>query len=170
MTSLTKTNLWKNMAIAGGVLAAQALYLPTALAGEGVLSETVFERALHQDEQLSAHFDVNRELGRAWIDVDLTPESEGEVAQVSEVFNESVNGLYYDAASRQVIYRNGMARAVCAEDASFLWMKSLKETGQCQLRVSSETRKVDDGFHVREESLGKVVLQVSFDTPAISIR
>ncbi len=116
----------------GMALAAGALCLPAAQAAKGPISKTIFEREL-QDEELSAHFDVNRDLGRAWIDVQLTRYSEGDEAPYPTVFNEEVDGLSYDQASKQVIYRNGKTRVVCAEDSSFLWTTSLKETGQCRL-------------------------------------
>ncbi len=143
----------------GVALAAGALCLPAAQAAKGPISKTIFEREL-QDEELSAHFDVNRDLGRAWVDVALTPSDQGDEAVDPTVFNEAVDGLYYDRASKQVIYQKGKTRVVCAEDSSFLWSTSLKETGQCRLRVSSEEQKLDDGFHVRNETVGKVVFEV----------
>ncbi len=146
--------VFRNMAFAVG-----ALYLPAALAATGPLTKTVFERRL-QDEEVTAHFDANRERGRAWIAVEVIPFSQGDGAQEPEVFPRAVDGLYYDQASKQVIYRNGSSRIVCAEDSTFLWTVSLKETGQCRLRVSSETLKLDDGFDGREEIVGKVALEV----------
>ncbi len=151
----------------GAALAAGALYLPSAQAAKGATSKTVFESEL-QDQELTANFDVNRDLGRAWIDVKLIPYNQGDDAPDPQVFNEAVDGLYYDQASKQVIYRNGKTRVVCAEDSSFLWTTSLKETGQCRLNVSSEARKVDDGFHVRDETVGKVVFEVS-SSPAAAV-
>ncbi len=146
-------------------LAVGAFYLPAALAAQGAISKTVFERVL-QNEDLTAHFEVNRDLGRAWIDVELTPESPGSyiAAHEPEVLPRAVDGLYYDQASKQVIYRNGTNRVVCAEDSTFLWGKSLKETGQCPLSVTSETRQVDDGFNGHQEIVGKVVLELPLPT------
>jgi len=142
-------------------LAVGAFYLPVALAAKAGISKTIFERAL-QNQELSAHFDVNRDLGRAWIEVELTQDSPGIyiVTQEPEVFPRAVDGLYYDQASKQVIYRNGTTRVVCAEDSTFLWGKSLKETGQCPLSVTTETRQVDDGFNGHQETVGKVVLEL----------
>jgi hypothetical protein len=137
---------------------AVSFFLPAALAAPAPASETVFERTL-QNESLAAHFDVNRQLGRAWIDVELTPLDGGEI-QDRRVIPEALNGLYYDQARKQVIYRNGLAGVVCAEDSSFLGTTSLKDTGQCRLSVSSEIRRVDDGFNGREETVGRVVFEL----------
>lgn len=150
----------KKMAF-GVALAVGALYLPVALAAKGEISKTIFEREL-QNEDLTAHFDVNRDLGRAWIEVDVTEDLPGSYAEAQEpeVFSRAVDGLYYDQASKQVIYRNGTAQVVCAKDSTFLWGKSLEETGQCPLHVTSEKRQVDDGFNVHQETIGKVVLEL----------
>ena len=134
-----------------------ALFLTPVLAATAPASEKVFERPLH-NEDLAARFDVNRQLGRAWIDVELTSNTPSEIPE-SHVVPQALDGLYYDPVRRQVIYRTGTSGIVCAEDSSFLGIVSLKETGQCRLRVSAETRKVDDGFNGREETLGSVVFE-----------
>ena len=136
-----------------------ALFLTPALAATAPASEMVFQRPLH-NESLAARFDVNRQLGRAWIDVELTSDTPSEIPE-SQVVPEALNGLYYDPVRRQVIYRTDTSRTVCAEDSSFLGIITLKETGQCQLRVSTETRKVDDGFNGREETVGSVVFEAT---------
>jgi hypothetical protein len=122
-----------------------------------VFSKTVFERQL-DNEDLAAHFDVNRDLGRAWIDVVITDDY-SEIGE-PEVVRRPLDGLYYDPARKQVIYRNGAKGIVCAEDSNFLGIRSLKDTGQCKLRLSIGPRKVDDGFKVDEETVGKVTFEV----------
>jgi hypothetical protein len=121
-----------------------------------VFSKTVFERPL-DSEDLAAHFDVNRTLGRAWIDVVITDDY-SEIGE-PEVVREALDGLYYDPARKQVIYRNGAKGIICAEDFSFLGATSLKDTGQCKLRLSIGPRKVDDGFKVEEKTVGKVTFE-----------
>lgn len=134
-----------------------------ALAATTPVTKTVFEKPI-QDESLAAHFDVNRELGRAWIDVEVT-RTNGQLRD-PEVTPRALDGLYYDSASRQLIYRDGTERIVCAEDSHFLWTTALKETGQCRLLVSRETRKIDDGFNGRKETVGSVVFEAAPLGPA----
>jgi hypothetical protein len=136
------------------------LNIPIATAAGGMMTETIFEKPIQYDDDISAHFNVNRDLGRAWVEVQLTPPIEGDGVPEPEVIKEAVNGLYYDRDTKQVIYQKGPTRTVCAEDSTFLWTTGLKETGQCPLRASSQTRKVDDGFDLEDTLIGKVVLEV----------
>jgi hypothetical protein len=75
------------------------------------------------------------------------------------VISKTVEGLSYDPARKQVLYRTATESVVCAEDARFLWSTYLKATGQCLLTPFYEQRKVDDGFRIREQSVAKVVLE-----------
>ena len=120
----------------------------------------VFEQPVHNwGEEVSAVFAANRELGRAWVDVGVSSAVLGEEAPTVEVFPKAVEGLYYDPARKQVLYRAGAETIVCAEDATFLWRTYLKSTGQCVLSPRIEQRKVDDGFEIREQSVAKVIFE-----------
>jgi len=123
----------------------------------------VFEKPIDASkQQISAEFGVNRELGRAWIDVQIQETAYlGEGVPQSEVIMRILDGLYYDSAGKQVLYRTAAETIVCAEDGTFLWTTHLKSTGNCRLSPRSEQRKVDDGFNVREETVTKIV----FDAP-----
>jgi hypothetical protein len=151
----------KNVLSAGVVLTVCGGILPAALAqvapgAAGDVSQTVFERPLNH-ENLTAHFDVDRALGRAWIDVMIEPSDYPSREPI--VVRRKIDGLSYDSTRKAVIYQNGKQNVVCAKDSSFLGMTSLNVTGQCILRTSSETRKVDDGFTPKDESVGKVVFE-----------
>ncbi len=80
------------------------------------------------------------------------------------MISKKVDGLYYDPARKQVLYRTATETIVCAEDASFLWRTYLKSTGQCVLMPRSEQRKMDDGFRIREQTVAKVVLETQSST------
>jgi hypothetical protein len=151
----------KNVLRAGVVFTVCGWILPAASAqvapgAAGAVSQTVFERALNH-ETLTAHFDVNREFGRAWIDVMVEPSDYPSREPI--VVRRKIDGLSYDSTRKAVIYQNGKQKIVCAKDSSFLGMTSLNATGQCILRTSSETRRVDDGFTPKEEQVGKVVFE-----------
>ena len=121
----------------------------------------VFEAPLDNwNQEVSADFAANRELGRAWIDVQVESNALGEEPPDREVISKKVDGLYYDPARKQVLYRTATETIVCAEDASFLWRTYLKSTGQCVLMPRSEQRKIDDGFRIREQTVATVVLDV----------
>jgi hypothetical protein len=124
----------------------------------------VFEQPAWNKEVL-ATFAVNRELGRAWIDVQIQDTAYlGEGPPAREVIMRMLDGLYYDSARKQLLYRTGTESVVCAEDANLLWTTYLKSTGNCLLTSSTEQRKIDDGFNVHEQTVAKV----TFDARASS--
>jgi hypothetical protein len=90
----------------------------------------VFEAPLEiWNEKISTGFAVNRELGRAWVDVQVESPPPGEAAPYGEVISKRVEGLYYDSARKQVLYRTATGPIVCAEDATILWSTYLLPTG-----------------------------------------
>ena len=121
----------------------------------------VFEAPLDNwDQQISADFVANRELSRAWIDVHVgSTNSGGEERLDGQVISKAIEGLYYDPAHKQVLYRTATETIVCAEDATLLWTTYLKSTGKCQLTSFSEERKIDDGFKIREQTVAKVIFE-----------
>ncbi len=121
----------------------------------------VFEAPIvNWNQEVSANFAMNRELGRAWVDVQVeSNKSIGDEAPDREVASKAVEGLYYDSARKQVLYRTATETVVCAEDATFLWGTYLKSTGQCLLISRTEQRKMDDGFNIRERTVAKVVFE-----------
>ena len=125
----------------------------------------VFEAPLDKwHQEVSADFAVHRKLGRAWIDVKVTTASLGEAPPTEEVSMKMVEGLYYDSARKQVLYRTASESIVCAEDATFLWKTYLKSTGQCRLNPRTEQRKVDDGFDTLEQTVAQVVFDAQTGT------
>ena len=117
-------------------------------------------------QQVSADFAVNRELGRAWVDVHVEANDLGEGPPDREVISKAVEGLYYDPARKQVLYRTATENVVCAEDAKFLWSTYLKATGKCLLTPRSEQRQMDDGFNIRNLTVAKVVFEAQPSTLA----
>ena len=122
---------------------------------------TVFETPLDNwNQEISADFAANRELSRAWIDVYVgSTNSGGEEPSQGQVISKAVEGLYYDPAHKQVLYRTATETIVCAEDATLLWTTYLKSTGKCRLTSFSEQRKIDDGFKIREQTVAKVIFE-----------
>src|SRR5215472_17289307 len=135
--------------------------LVASLAGAADAAQRiVFEAPLESaSQQVSANFAVNRELGRAWVDLQVDSPYQGEEPQVGEVYPRAVEGLYYDPARKQVLYRNGTENVVCAEDGKFLWTTYLKNTGQCLLTPRSEKHRIDDGFNIRERTVATVAFE-----------
>jgi len=115
----------------------------------------VYEAVGGSSQLVSASFAVNRELGRAWVNVQLQSSPSSEPA-FDPPIEKHVDGLYYDSARKQVLYRTATGPIVCAEDATTY----LKSTGNCRLIPITEQRKIDDGFDVREQTVARVVFDV----------
>ncbi len=121
----------------------------------------VYEAPLDEsNQQVSANFAVNRQLGRAWVDVAVQGGVTGSEALFVPPMEKQVDGLYYDSARKQVLYRTASGPIVCAEDEE----THLKSTGNCRLIPSTEQRPVDDGFVVSEQTVAKVVLEAQTST------
>ena len=127
----------------------------------------VYEAPVDSYHQISASFAVNRELGRAWVDVAVQSRVSGSEAQFDPPIPRQVEGLYYDSAQKQVLYRTAAGPIVCAEDARVLWETYLKSTGNCRLTPSTEQRNVDNGFDVHEQKVAKVVLDAPTATAGL---
>ncbi len=148
-------------------LALSALVVVSFVRAAQAAQVVAFEAPLNDwNRGVSANFAANRELGRAWIDVRIDPTNPlGEELSAPEVISKAVEGLYYDSARKQVLYRTGTETVVCAEDATFLWSTYLKNTGLCLLSSLTEQRKMDDGFKIREQTMAKVVFEAQPSAP-----
>jgi len=106
---------------------------------------------------ISAKFEVNRELGRAWVEIQIT--DSGLIGEDSLVglIRQSVEGLSYDQGSNQVVYTHEGRSVVCANDKDLLFQHYLKDTGECPIAISFENRTSDDGFNQTSRVVSKVV-------------
>src|SRR5258708_30852710 len=126
-------------------------FVGVANAEQGIVYEAPVDESNHQ---ISAEFEVNRELGRAWVDVGVQGGMTGSEPLFLPPIERHVDGLHCDSARKQGLYRTSNGPIVCADDVG----GTLKNTGNCRLTESTEQRSVDDGFDVRQEAVAKVVL------------
>src|SRR5262249_54053295 len=131
----------------------------SAVAAEGK-SDTDAKKKVYQqkigDAYVSAYFAVNRNLGRAWVEVTASPELVPPQSNV--VARKMIKGLYYDPDRKAIVYERKGEETVCAEDWRFLFSTGLKNTGNCDLQVSMKDRKPDDGYTVSREPVTTVTL------------
>jgi hypothetical protein len=148
-------------------LAVVAFAASPVIAAPPKVRETVFERPIY-NRDLTASFEVDRQHGQGWIEVELTPHIYFEFTDsIPEVVRRKLDGLYYDPARRELIYRNGTGSVVCAEDSHFLGTPTLKETGQCKLTVSTEERTADNGL---KQTVSIVLFEATPSVPQVSGR
>ncbi len=142
--------------------------LPAAAADSKSTTDTDAKKKVLQqkteDQYVSAYFGVNRNLGRAWVEVAVAPYVD--TPQRDVIARKMIKGLYYDAERKAVIYQKGGKETVCATDWHFLLSTSLKTTGNCDLKVTTKAKNVDDGFTVDKEPLTKVTLVAHNLAPA----
>jgi hypothetical protein len=161
-------NSEKNKLGAAILFVVLAAGLPAAAADGSSGTDTDVKKKVYEkiveDEYVSAYLDVDRSLGRAWIEVAAQPWVYNPQRDV--IARESLTGLYYDADRKAVIYQNGANETICAEDWKFLLSTSLKSTGNCDIQVSSATPNVDDGFNVGKEPVTTVTFVAHNASPA----
>ncbi len=116
------------------------------------------EEPIDSETDVTAQFEVNREGGRAWIRIVFAEGRNTEGPSPVKTVRKAVEGLSYDPSTKSVVERIGADTIVCAEDVQFLWVKSLRLTGNCPIRVSTEERIADDGFETQKETVAKVVM------------
>ena len=150
----------KSVLQAAALLTILAGALPAAAADTKSGTDTNAKKKVYQekigDAYVSAYFGVNRDLGRAWVEVAASPWID--VPQREVIARKSVKGLYYDANRKAVIYQRSGQETVCATDFRFLLSTSLKDTGNCELKVSMKDKNIDQGTGVEKEALTKVTL------------
>ncbi len=121
-------------------------------------STLLVEAPIDDATEITTKFDVNRELGRAWIQIDFLDATNDEGPTPTKTVRKAVEGLSYDPSIKGVVHRIGDKTLVCAEDAQLLWMKYLKPTGNCSIRVVTEERVTDDGFETSTQRVATLSL------------
>src|SRR5262249_51035667 len=106
---------------------------------------------------ISAKFEVNRELGRAWLEIQITDSGLIGEDLLVEVIRKPVEGLSYDQSTSQVVYSREGHSVVCANEKESLFHKYYAPTAECSIAISFEDRTFDDGFNQASRVVSKVV-------------
>ncbi len=115
----------------------------------------VFEAKVNEFQKLNAQFKFDSNLGRAWVDVE---QLDSEFQPVWGKVMRMVDGLSYDSQAKEVLYKRGDSKIVCAEAKTVLTESIARATGNCPLVVSYEVRTVDDGFRPTKQTFAKVTM------------
>ncbi len=135
-------------AVVLSVVPASVHAAPALIVETGKRSETA---------QISAKIEANRDLGRAWLQIEISDSGPNGEQSLVEVIRRSIDGLSFDQTGNRVVYTQGERVVVCAEGRSVLFHHYLKETGDCPISIRSESRNVDDGSQVFSHTISKVV-------------
>lgn len=95
----------------------------------------------------SGEYDINKDLGRAWVVLKYSgsdPEAMGQEVRVK------IPGMSFDKTTKEVIIETEQGRIVCAVEKKFLRMKSLRATKECSFKEKIFTVNYDDGFEIKK--------------------
>lgn len=111
---------------------------------------------------VETRFAADKELGRAWIVLTVKENPTLDSIAQAESVKVRVDGLSYDPVSGNITYEGpNKQKTVCAEQRRFFAARFFKKTRDCKINVAFDTRKVDDGFNLREERVANIVLDVA---------
>ena len=112
--------------------------------------------------EAKAHFEVNKELGRAWVVMDITEFRRGpRNEQRTRSIREKVPGLSYDANTRTIVYDKDGALHECAKVTTrgrSIFRYDKITPLNCSLKVKKAKKAYDDGFRVRHQTVMQAVL------------
>ena len=107
----------------------------------------------------------NRELGRAWVEVEADGGYSDPDQDREEVFlKKAVPGLKFIPRTNEVVYqpKDAAQPVVCGHFSEGGWLKvdAVHPTGNCKFLVKTEKRPYDDGYHVRQKPYVVVDLSI----------
>ena len=132
-------------------IATTALVLGLSLsAANAVATEPapIFTAPIGQEASKSKRFAINPELGRAWVEIDVSHS----FSETTESHRVAIPGLAYNTDSRQVVYDAEGKTVICAnvrETGSWIFKSHrIEPTGDCELTRKYVKVPIDDGFVV----------------------
>ena len=142
-------------------LLAFAIALTSLAASADMIKLTEFKN--NRDAELyRTTYRVNKELGRAWIEVTIAESSHGDL-HYSDV-RAKVPGLTYSAEINGVVYNKNGEEVVCGTFYNSRWTidrgMSFKDTGRCNISTNKYTKKVDDGYYIKDVKMTEVLLTI----------
>jgi hypothetical protein len=122
----------------------------------------LFETRYDSSTEYSPEFQINKSLGRAWVNV-----AEAEYMGDSSYYRDNrvlVPGLSYDASERTIVFEKNGERIVCAELYNRRFVidrgNSVRMTERCSFSQKKVTLPVDNGFEIRNVKMVQVFLNI----------
>lgn len=142
------------------LVALTALLMSLAASAETIkLMEYKYERDV---ELYRTTFRVNKSLNRAWVEVTLAESHFDDLHYTDQ--RVKVPGLSYSPEINGVVYNNSGEEIVCGTFYNARWVidrgMSFKDTGRCLFETNRFTKKVDDGFYIRNVEMVEVLLTI----------
>ena len=128
----------------------------SALAGEIKL----YDRPTYETSQISSireAFEINPQLGRAWVNMKFDEVGDGPVYYDQRV---QVQGLSYNSSSNEILLDVEGTQIVCATVKINFFGVHIKETGKCTFAQKLYNVKVDNGYEV--ETIQKLKISLVY--------
>lgn len=128
----------------------------SAFAGE----ITVLDRNLWSYTTTTSYaqeFDINPELGRAWITLKFSDGSDGPVYNDERV---KVEGLSFNPTTSQVQLDVDGVQIICANVKIRRFSTTIRPTGKCVIKQKQYSVKVDNGYEV--ETIEKLKITLNY--------
>ncbi len=127
----------------------------STLAGEIVLLDKATWLLGSYNSSMTSTFEVNRELGRAWVSLYFSSTSDDGAGHEERV---KVDGMSYRAETKEVVLVAEGAEIVCAKVIENFFGTQVKPTRNCKIVEKNYFARVDDGFEIRKEARTRVML------------
>ncbi len=135
-----------------------ALVLSTVAAAESTM---IFETQ-NTYADVEASFEVNKDLGRAWVNVVLSETSgDSTTYQDNRV---KIEGLSYDVASKNIILQKDGQEIICGNVYNRRWVidfgGSVRNSDRCSFTVKKAKKQIDNGFEIYTVRILQVFMNV----------
>lgn len=127
----------------------------SALAGEIKL----FDRPTYELNQVSSvreEFEINPNLGRAWVNLKFDEVGDGPIFYDQRV---QVEGLSYNTTTNQILLDVDGTQIVCAKVNKNFFGTHIKNTGKCSFVQKNYKLKVDNGYEIETIEMLKITLK-----------
>lgn len=121
----------------------------------------VYEENLSNDWYDNGSFAINRELGRAWVTINFTVAGPGDDVRTREA-RALVEGLRFDTTTNKVVWDIEGRQVECAtvvQRRVIVRYNAIYPTGNCVFSKGSRKVQVDDGYHVRTQTIFQSFLE-----------
>lgn len=102
-------------------------------------------------------FAINKEMGRAWVEVEIFDRAHGDRETASATLKVKVDGLVYDEASSSVLFTHEGQVFECASVTRRWYGTVIRPTG-CDLRTRKVKLTYDDGYQTYKRDFHQVHL------------
>lgn len=132
-----------------------ALTTFSAFAGEITFFDRATAITYSPVSSYSQEFEINAELGRAWVNVQYSEGSEGPSYNEERI---KIEGLSFNTTTSQIQLDVEGVQVVCANVKIGRFNTKIKPTGKCTFKQKYYLVKVDTGFEIRNVEKLKITL------------